>query len=83
MRSRFSLAYFRLKHRLAWAMFPVRVRGIRGVPSILWGSVRRFWRQVFRQRGTVEEQTNWNLYLDVTWFGVLSGITSTFVSVFA
>jgi len=64
-------------------MFPTRVRGVRIVPSILWGSVRRFWRQVFRQRGTVEEQNNWNLYLDVTWFGVLSGITSTFVSVFA
>ena len=83
LRSRFSLAYFRLKHRLAWAMFPVRVRGVRVVPSILWGSVRRLWRQMFRRRETVEEQNNWNLYLDVTWFGVLSGITSTFVSVFA
>jgi hypothetical protein len=38
---------------------------------------------MFRRRETVEEQNNWNLYLDVTWFGVLSGITSTFVSVFA
>ena len=83
LRSRFSLAYFRLKHRLAWAMFPVRVRGVRVVPSILWGSVRRLWRQMFRRRETVEEQNNWNLYLDVAWFGVLSGITSTFVSVFA
>ena len=83
LRSRFSLAYFRLKHRLAWAMFPVRVRGVRVVPSILWGSARRLWRQVFRRRETVEEQNNRNLYLDVTWFGVLSGITSTFVSVFA
>ena len=64
-------------------MFPVRVRGVRVVPSILWGSVRRLWRQVFRRRETVEEQNNRNLYLDVTWFGVLSGITSTFVSVFA
>lgn len=83
LRSRFSLAYFRLKHRLAWAMFPVRVRGVKVVPSILWGSARRLWRQVFRRRETVEEQNNRNLYLDVTWFGVLSGITSTFVSVFA
>jgi MFS family permease len=38
---------------------------------------------VFRRRETVEEQNNWNLYLDITWWGVLSGITSTFVSVFA
>ena len=83
LRSRFSLSYFRLKHRLAWAMFPVRVRGVRIVPSILWGSVRRLWRQVFRRRETVEEQNIWNLYLDVTWWGVLSGITSTFISVFA
>ena len=83
LRARFSLAYFRLKHRLAWAMFPVRVRGVRVVPSILWGSVRRFWRQMFRRRETVEEQNNWNLYLDVIWFSVMSGITSTFVSVFA
>jgi MFS family permease len=83
MRQRFSLAYFRLRHRLAWAMFPIRIRGMRSAPSILWGSVRRLWRQVFRRRETVEEQNNWNLYLDVTWWGVLSGITSTFVSVFA
>ena len=64
-------------------MFPIRVRGIRSAPSILWGNARRLWRQVFRHRETVEEQNNWNLYLDITWFGVLSGITSTFVSVFA
>lgn len=83
LRSRFSLAYFRLKHRLAWTMLPIRVRGIRSVPRILMGSARRLWRQVFRRRETVEEQNNWNLYLDVIWFGVLSGITSTFVSVFA
>jgi MFS family permease len=64
-------------------MFPIRVRGIRVVPSILLGSTGRLWRQVFRRQETVEEQNNWNLYLDVTWWGVLSGITSTFVSVFA
>ncbi len=83
MRSRLSLAYFRLKHRLAWAMLLIRVRGVRSTPSILWGSARRLWRQVFRRRETVEEQNNWNLYMDVIWYGVLSGITSTFVSVFA
>ena len=84
MRQRFSLAYFRLKHRLTWAIiYPVRVRGIRSIPSILLGSARRFWRQVFRRRKTVEEQNTWNLYLDIAWFGVLNGITATFVSVFA
>jgi hypothetical protein len=38
---------------------------------------------VFRRRETVEQQNIWNLYLDVTWWGVLSGITATFTSVFA
>ncbi len=83
LRSNLKLAYFRLKHRLAWAILPIRMRGIRTVPSILWGNARRLWRQAFRRRETVEEQNRQNLYLDVTWFGVLSGITSTFVSVFA
>ncbi len=64
-------------------MFPIRAGGLRSVPPILLGSARRLWRLVFRPRETVEEQNNWNLYLDITWFGVLSGITSTFVSVFA
>ena len=64
-------------------MLPLRVRGMRSAPSVLWGSTRHLWRQVFRRRETVEEQNSWNLCLDVTWFGVLSGITSTFVSVFA
>jgi hypothetical protein len=54
-----------------------------GVPSILWRKTRRLWCQVFRRRETVEEQNNWNLYLDIAWFGVLNGITTTFVSVFA
>ena len=64
-------------------MLPIRVRGMRSTPSILLGSARRLWRQVFRRRETVEEQNNWSLYMDVIWYGVLSGITSTFVSVFA
>ena len=83
MRSRFGLAYWRLRQRLAWAVLPIRVRGIRSAPSILLGRARHLWRQAFRRRETVEEQNKRNLYLDVVWYGVLSGITSTFVSVFA
>ncbi len=83
MRSKFSLAYWRLRQRLAWAVLPIRVRGIRSAPSILLGRTRHLWHQAFRQRKTVEEQNKRNLYLDVVWYGVLSGITSTFVSVFA
>jgi len=64
-------------------VLPIRVRGIRSAPSILLGRARHLWRQAFRQRKTVEEQNKRNLYLDVVWYGVLSGITSTFVSVFA
>jgi Na+/melibiose symporter-like transporter len=59
------------------------MRGLRAIPSILWGNVRRLWHQAFRRQETIEGQNRQNLYLDVTWFGVLSGITSTFVSVFA
>jgi len=83
MRQRFSLAYFRLKHRLGCAILPLRVRGIRSAPGFLLGYARRLWRQAFRQRETVEEQNAWDLYMDVTWWGVLGGITSTFTSVFA
>ncbi|HID63399.1 MAG TPA: MFS transporter [Anaerolineae bacterium] len=38
------------------------------------------WR---RPRPTIEEQNLWNLYVDTVWFGVLNGIATTFVSVFA
>jgi MFS family permease len=38
------------------------------------------WR---RPRPTVEEQNLWNFYVDSAWFGVLNGIATTFVSVFA
>ena len=38
------------------------------------------WRQ---PRPTIEEQNLWNLYVDTAWFGVLNGIATTFVSVFA
>ena len=82
LRARFGLARRRLQRRLAGTMYSIRARGIRSVSSIL-GNARRLWLQVFGQRETVEEQNNWNLYQDVAWFGVLSGITSTFVSVFA
>ena len=71
-----------LQRRLAGTMYSIRARGVRSISSIL-GNARRLWRQVFGRRETVEERNNWNLYLDITWFGVLSGITSTFVSVFA
>ena len=37
------------------------------------------WRHLY----TVEDRNIWNLYLDITWFGVLSGVASTFTSVFA
>jgi MFS family permease len=37
------------------------------------------WRQLY----TVEDRNVWNLYLDITWFGVLSGVSSTFTTVFA
>ncbi len=64
-------------------MLPIRVRGIRSAPPVLLGHTRRLWRQAFRRQETVEEENKRNLYLDVAWYGVLSGITSTFVSVFA
>jgi len=38
------------------------------------------WRQ---PRPTIEEQNLWNLCLDAAWFGVLEGVATTFVSVFA
>lgn len=38
------------------------------------------WRQ---PRTTIEEQNLWNLYVDTAWFGVLNGLATTFVSVFA
>ena len=38
------------------------------------------WRQPWP---TVEEQNLWNLYVDTIWFGILNGIATTFVSVFA
>lgn len=45
--------------------------------------LRRTLAWIFRRRETVEEQNIWNLYMEVAWYGVLSGIASTFVSVFA
>ena len=52
-------------------------------------SVRLFYRlkafvaHALRPRLTVEERNAWNLYLDTAWYGVLRGISATFLSVFA
>jgi len=35
-----------------------------------------------RPRQTVESQNVWNLYGDIAWFGVLSGVVQSFLSVF-
>ncbi|MBI4758280.1 MAG: MFS transporter [Chloroflexi bacterium] len=45
-------------------------------------ALRRRVRKPLRGR-TVEEANTWNLYLDIAWFGVLSGIASAFLSIFA
>lgn len=52
---------------------------------IAWLShrIRRWWRRQRRPKRTVEEQNIWNLYLDIAWFGVLSGVVNTFTRVFA
>lgn len=36
----------------------------------------------FQPRQTIESQNAWNLYADIAWFGVLSGVAQTFLSVF-
>ena len=56
--------------------FDIRVR-------LLVRRIRRTLARIFRRRKTIEEQNIWNLYLEVAWYGVLSGVASTFVSVFA
>ena len=38
--------------------------------------------QVFQSPKTVESQNAWNLYGDIAWFGVLSGIVQSFLSVY-
>jgi MFS family permease len=40
-------------------------------------------RDVFKPRTTLETQNAWNLYGDIAWFGILSGIAGSFLSVFA
>lgn len=52
---------------------------------IAWLShrIRRWWRRQWRPKRSVEEQNIWNLYLEVAWYGVLNGIATTFVGVFA
>jgi MFS family permease len=36
-----------------------------------------------RPRQTVESQNAWNLYADIAWYGVLNGIATAFLAVFA
>ncbi len=38
--------------------------------------------KAFKPRQTVDSQNAWNLYGDIAWFGVLSGIITSFVSVY-
>lgn len=39
-------------------------------------------RKSFEPRRTVDSQNAWNLYGDIAWFGVLSGIITSFLSVY-
>jgi MFS family permease len=52
---------------------PLRTALARLVSHLLWR----------KPRPTLEEQNLWNLYADTAWFGVLNGIATTFISVFA
>src|SRR5512137_527160 len=38
--------------------------------------------QVLQSPKTIESQNAWNLYGDIAWFGVLSGIVQSFLSVY-
>ena len=38
--------------------------------------------RALKPRMTPEAQNTWNLYADIAWFGVLSGIVNSFLSVF-
>ncbi|MBI5034053.1 MAG: MFS transporter [Chloroflexi bacterium] len=40
-------------------------------------------RETFKPRTSLESQNAWNLYGDIAWFGILSGIANSFLSVFA
>jgi len=48
-------------------------------------ALRRLWERMpwYTSPDTVEGRNLHNLYLDTIWFGVLSGLTSTYVAVFA
>ncbi len=37
---------------------------------------------IFKPRATLKAQNAWNLYADIAWFGVLSGIAASFLAVF-
>jgi MFS family permease len=48
-------------------------------------ALRRLWQRMpwYTSPDTVEGRNLHNLYLDTIWFGVLSGLTSTYVAIFA
>ena len=45
--------------------------------------LKTFVRDTFKPRTSLESQNAWNLYGDIAWFGILSGIANSFLSVFA
>ena len=49
------------------------------------GGVRRLWQRMpwYVSPGTAEGRNLRSLYLDTVWFGILSGLASTYVAVFA
>jgi len=55
-----------------------RRRSLRSLVAFWWGQLP--WNQ---PRHTITEKNIWNLYAEIAWFGVLNGIATTFISVFA
>lgn len=45
--------------------------------------LKHFVRETLKPRTTLDSQNAWNLYGDIAWFGILSGVASSFLSVFA
>ena len=45
--------------------------------------IKSHLRDAIKPPTTVESQNEWNLYGDIAWFGILSGIVNSFLSVFA
>ena len=72
----------RYRRKRWWRILPWRFSlpswsQLRAMPSHVMRQLP--WRQIY----TVEDRNIWNLYMDIAWFGVLSGVASTFTSVFA